>query len=940
MLAARLPPSTAHSHAAQNSLTNDGDVSIRKQQQQVVLDDYVPPPLQSDVQRKLAKNREAQMLPLQKERLTAKERAFYQSMPQRKPPAVDMGIRYYDAEIVAKLKAAHALRRVRISGFQFCSMLDNSVFDAFVHIHPLGGSIASLNPEVSTVIALMDAAALRIKNFIHEIADGISELEAHRYACYAVAEGNNPSANLTDARFIHSFDPSIYFHDTLPSIPEQSSRKLTKRYLMAYLIMVHDESGFNQLKMLIDVLDDGNAIILIHVDLASSALHQTISNYLVTRKAMSSVAQNGDNVFLAQHRFGNTWGHISLIFTQLSGFWELADLADWDYIVNLSNYDWPLRNSRDAHRSLDVFKGFSWIDFWSDSEAVAERFMRPHLGKADHSGVYHPPELGITSWPFAHWKAYKQMQWMILSRQAVNHFRTDKEAISYLAFMEHSLMPEESFFATVLVNSEYLSNLLMADKKRYVRSPSDISSPSWIGWSDRHIFRPTYGQEDPEFLFLRPFNALGDFFGETKLLEWIRNNHLNVDSDQPCYRDQLGYRDRCLREVVSTVTDHDEIVVIPVNRAYLRLTDNLRCSLLHAGMRNILFWAFDIQTHDQLIEAGYLSIYIPSAKGSPHRYEHNSDDFTKIMRNKPVIIRRLLSAGFHVIFLDADTIVTGDFRTCIRSYMRDPHAADIAIAIDETEVVEPTDRVKIIPNANAGIMYVRNTPRSKALFEEVIRRQQFDVKLDDQEALREIFAQPRRVMITGIGLSAFDDAYPGMSLGSSSSSSSAGSSGGILDGGDQSRLKSARMLGVQADSRTEIPPHLRDDGRIRVHFLDQIQFVSGPLFFKARATLPRRTSQFWIIHANGEADPERSLRDQDLWFVDDAGACSVPKSLETRQRGTREQLVDNGSRDPTLSDETKYDDVVRRVKKEDHYGGASQADNGNILESNLHQVLG
>ena len=79
---------------------------------------------------------------------------------------------------------------------------------------------------------------------------------------------------------------------------------------------------------------------------------------------------------------------------------------------------------------------------------MAERFFRPHLGEEDFSSIYHPYELGITSWPFSRWRAYKHHQWMIIRPSFVEFLRTDNNSLNLLAFMEHTYIPDESFFAT------------------------------------------------------------------------------------------------------------------------------------------------------------------------------------------------------------------------------------------------------------------------------------------------------------------------------------------------------------------------------------------------------------------------------------------------------------------------------------------------------------
>ncbi|KAJ1332939.1 hypothetical protein BSLG_008566 [Batrachochytrium salamandrivorans] len=845
-----------------------------------------------------------------KPKFTYEQRRFLQTIPERTPPNIQPGQTYFSSDMASKITAAQYLSKIKISGFQFCDMLNNAIFDAMVHLHPLNGSIAGLNPLVQSVISLLDTKAQEITKFIQVKFEGVNILEAKRYACYAVAEGNNPSANLSDSRFVFSFSANDYFHSPLPAI-HVGTPKVTPsrpRYLMAFLIMVHEEAGLHQLKMLIDLLDDGNAIMLLHVDQSATHLYDLITAYLDDRKK-SSTAPKG-NIFLAQHRFANTWGHISLVYTQLSGFWELLDMAQWDYIVNLSNYDWPLRNNVDMHAALERHPGFSWIDYWNDTEAIAERSLRPHLARADHSGVYHPPELGITSWPFSHWRAYKQMQWMVLARDAVSFLRSDKHAINYLAFMEHTLMPEESYFATALVNSQF-STLLKRDKKRYVRSPTDHSSPPWIGWSDRHIFRPS--QNEPEFLFLRPFNVLGEFFGETKLIEWIRVNHLTIDPKQPCYRDQLGYRDECLYEIVSTIADNNELILVPVNLAFMGMVDNLRCSLLRAGMRNVLHWAIDIQTHDRLVAAGLMSFFMPGIKGSPSKYITGSSAFDKMMRHKPEVIKRLLDAGFHVVYLDADTVITKDFRATMRRLVSSaPTLADVLVTIDgnvaksgssaadlQRMLAVPTDHVTLatLPRSYSGIMYFRNSERSKRFVDEIIRRLASDLLLTDLDALREVDAPHSNDMDT------------------SQLTGSTAPRGGVLD------LLYLFGLGAKSPS---VSKSLSSDARTRVHFLDQLEFISGDLFFGDLGLLPEDFTGFKVIHTGGGySDASYMMKKHELWFLDSEGRCAAAQNGIISEDG----IV--GKNLPATSDETRYNDAVQNeIAKAGQAGGAGGGGGG------------
>jgi hypothetical protein len=187
-----------------------------------------------------------------------------------------------------------------------------------------------------------------------------------RLACYTAGEGQTVVANLTYNRLLQEVHPVNYFKDILPTIiPNPTADK--KRYKLAYLLMAHDKNGFPALIKLLDLLDDGDAIILIHIDARSNSdsLFNSIDEYVEERK----LSRPNSAIFMAHHRIANIWGHISLVLTQLSGFWELLDLADWDYIINLSNYDYPLKKNSQIHKYLTQpqYKDQNFIEYWQDT---------------------------------------------------------------------------------------------------------------------------------------------------------------------------------------------------------------------------------------------------------------------------------------------------------------------------------------------------------------------------------------------------------------------------------------------------------------------------------------------------------------------------------------------------------------------------------------------
>jgi hypothetical protein len=140
----------------------------------------------------------------------------------------------------------------------------------------------------------------------------------------------------------------------------------------------------------------------------------------------------------------------------LQGFFELLDLADWDFVINLSAYDWPVRSTQDIYDSLIKHGDSSWIEYWRDPDSIlllflllgsAGRLTRPHITLAEYKGPIHSKVTGLRWWPFPTFHAYKQHQWMILSRSFIEYCQSSSQVFNLLAYMEHTWIPDESFFA-------------------------------------------------------------------------------------------------------------------------------------------------------------------------------------------------------------------------------------------------------------------------------------------------------------------------------------------------------------------------------------------------------------------------------------------------------------------------------------------------------------
>ncbi|KAJ3332872.1 hypothetical protein HDU76_012796 [Blyttiomyces sp. JEL0837] len=496
------------------------------------------------------------------------------------------------------------------------------------------------------------------------------ELKLRRLSCYLTSLANTPFTNITatttsSTKLLHSINPLTYFNETFPTIsshiPDNRQHKfhkvprrtkLRRHYRLAYWIHIdrvdtnqldHDhiiEGKIVELKRLVDLLDDGSAIFLIHVEQGDDLIWKEVEKFVrgrdqvvldrnpvkgkignfggggggddkltKPRQGTGKDIQSGDlgdhdsnnpatnnknkltknnktktkhnnntknanpkhknknkspnnnnnpppppppskkvlnprgayltkkpktkplrfpkqdyglttqissNIFLQKQRFkgiNDDFNTFESVLAQLSGFWELHELADWEFIVNLRLGDFPFRYSREIHRFISTnFKKWSvFIDFEVTDEQQIN-LQIPQL-KSKPSSPIEPIQLPISD--FSSLVYCNQSSGMILSRQFVDHLRRSNDAYQMLALFEHIRNPSPgSYFCT---DYRYKSS------SSITMNTINESPAQRIDSGDRGIPAP------PLYFFIEGLVKFDGYDeGNTELKDWIVANHLDV----------------------------------------------------------------------------------------------------------------------------------------------------------------------------------------------------------------------------------------------------------------------------------------------------------------------------------------------------------------------------------------------------------------------------
>ncbi|MCX8526081.1 beta-1,6-N-acetylglucosaminyltransferase [Chryseobacterium formosus] len=293
---------------------------------------------------------------------------------------------------------------------------------------------------------------------------------------------------------------------------------------IAYLILVHRLP--NQFKKLFKAIYDSSNFYLIHIDKkASQQIGEEVRNFLKD--------------YLNVHIFDNEnviWGGYSMVQAELDGMKYLLKMnKKWDYFINLSGQDFPLKSQEIIKNFLSKNNGKNYIKIADQEKSRPETMNRieNYFEELEDkiSDKTHKRDFMKGVIP------YIGGQWMILTRNCCEFITNNIEVKKFEDYYFNTLIADESFFQTVLMNTSFAGTLINDDKRAII----------WIPDGDIKLRPKTFTQTDLGFLlegnhlFARKFdNNVDDTiiesiktyydepFKEFIEIKNVKNNILNV----------------------------------------------------------------------------------------------------------------------------------------------------------------------------------------------------------------------------------------------------------------------------------------------------------------------------------------------------------------------------------------------------------------------------
>lgn len=246
---------------------------------------------------------------------------------------------------------------------------------------------------------------------------------------------------------------------TLEIIPQTQSQavrtNISSQIKIAYFIMVHHKPDI--FKAMFEKIYTRDQFYLIHIDRKSTEeFTEEIQQYLI----------HFPNVYILES-INIVAGGFSIIKAELNAMEFLLNASkDWDYFINLSGEDSPLKSQHIIRQFLTTNNGRNYLFYYD------QKFYRPdtlqriqnHFTELTHkiSSLIYKREFMNGVKPFIGGK------WFIFTRETCNFLINNKRVKDFEDYYLHTLLPAESFFQTVLMNTTFKDIIINDDKRALI----------------------------------------------------------------------------------------------------------------------------------------------------------------------------------------------------------------------------------------------------------------------------------------------------------------------------------------------------------------------------------------------------------------------------------------------------------------------------------------
>ncbi|KAB0796113.1 hypothetical protein PPYR_10174 [Photinus pyralis] len=314
-----------------------------------------------------------------------------------------------------------------------------------------------------------------------------------------------------------------------PQVAETTVSPSVRPARIVFLLTLNGRA-LRQVRRLIRILYHRDHYFYIHVDVRQDYLF----------RELLSLETQFPNIRLTRKRFCTIWGGASLLQMLLSSMHELLlSRWEWDFVINLSESDYPVKTGDKLVEFLTANKGKNFVK--SHGREVQRFIQKQGLDKTFVECDTHMWRIGDRKLPWGI-QIDGGSDWIALSREFVTYAASDEpdELVKGLRIVfNYTLLPAESFFHTVLKNSKFCNsyidnNLHVTNWKRRLGCKCQYKHiVDWCGCSPNDFLPEDWlriqNTETRQIFFARKFEPVINQAVVLQLEQWLYNVNFNKD---------------------------------------------------------------------------------------------------------------------------------------------------------------------------------------------------------------------------------------------------------------------------------------------------------------------------------------------------------------------------------------------------------------------------
>lgn len=255
---------------------------------------------------------------------------------------------------------------------------------------------------------------------------------------------------------------------------------------IAYLINAH--KNFKQLERLVATLNTKDVCFFIHIDKKVDA-----SGFAKLSECLEKY-----NTMFVSDRVGMKWGGFSQVEATINGLQTIIGSGkSFDYINFISGQDYPIKHNAFILEFLSSNRGYEFIEYCELSpngwEGAMTRFERYWL----HDIINNTPVCSLIQNVLSvllpkrkipkGYNAFGGSSWWTISSDCARYILdfVDKER-KFVDFFRLTLCPDEIFFQTIIMNSEYITRICN-NNLRYIDWSEGESNPKVLSKVDFNL---------------------------------------------------------------------------------------------------------------------------------------------------------------------------------------------------------------------------------------------------------------------------------------------------------------------------------------------------------------------------------------------------------------------------------------------------------------------